>query len=66
MRRGGGEGAGSKRLSTAVYPFSALSGPVPPLHPRPAAREGEWVGGSVGGGGGDSCGVGASDKEILQ
>ena len=30
----------SQRLSTAVDPFLASSGP--PLHPHPDAREGEW------------------------
>lgn len=48
MRWGGGEGAGSQRLSTAVDPFSASSGPRPPLHPlhpHPDAREGDWGGG---------------------
>lgn len=49
-----------------MHPFSALSGPVPPLHPHPAARvvRGEGGGGGVGrkvGVVGDSCGVGASD-----
>lgn len=39
-----GKGAGSQRLSTAVDPFSASSGPRPPLHPHPDAREGEWGG----------------------